>query len=474
MVEPLGETVIRRRAAWRPVARVVCCLVLAALVAIAPQRPAAAQGVPLIRDAEIETYLHDLAAPIFRAAGIPPDSVRIYIVNDPTLNAFVAGGMNMFFHTGLLMRTEQPGELAGVIAHETGHIAGGHLARAGEASTRAAAEMILAAILGVAAGIATGSGDVTGAVLAGGQTYALTNLSRYSRSQEQAADHAGVRYLDELGLSAEGLAKFLQVLEDDNILRTQPPPYLMSHPLTRDRVAFVRRHADDPRSPTGEVGAGLAEQHARMRAKLKGFMQAPANVLASTPDDASLPNRYARTIAYYRKPDMPNALASIDRLIAERPNDAYFRELKGQMLFENGRVAEAEQPYVEAVRLMPNEALFELSLGQVRNELGTPDALRRAIGNLRDAVRLEPENPTAWRTLGIALGRSGETTEADLSLAEAALLVRRLDDAEIYMRRAERSVRMGDPNWLHLQDLQRDLADAKADRRDNPDRYRER
>ncbi|WGF89002.1 M48 family metalloprotease [Marinivivus vitaminiproducens] len=454
--------------------RALGCVVLAVLIAVMPLRPAAAQGVPLIRDAEIETYLHDLAAPIFRVAGIPPDSVRIYIVNDPSLNAFVAGGMNMFFHTGLLMRTQQPGQLLGVIAHETGHIAGGHLARSGEASTRAAAEMILAAILGVAAGVATGSGDVTGAILAGGQTYALTNLARYSRSQEQAADHAGVSYLDELGLSSEGLANFLQILEDDNILRTQPPPYLMSHPLTRDRVAFVRRHADDPNSPKGEVGKELLEEHARMRAKLVGFMQAPASVLASTPDDGSLPNRYARTIALYRKPDLPSALASVDQLIAQRPDDAFFHELKGQMLFENGRVAQAEQPYVDALRLHPDEALFQLALGQIRNELGQPDDLRRAVGNLREAVRLEPQNPTAWRTLGIALGRQGDTTEADLALAESALLVRRIGDAELYMRRAERSVQTGDRNWLHLQDLQRDLADAKADQQENPDHYRER
>ncbi len=180
--------------------------------------------------------------PILEAAGLGAGSVRIYIVNDKQLNAFVAGGMNLFLNTGLLMRTETPDQLIGVIAHEVGHIAGGHLSRVNEPQSKAAAEAILAAVLG-AATAAVGAPGLGTAIIAGGMQYAQAGLMRFSRGQEQSADQAALTYLDRTGVSAQGLAQFFQILESQNVLAvSSASPWLTSHPLTRDRIDFIESH----------------------------------------------------------------------------------------------------------------------------------------------------------------------------------------------------------------------------------------
>ncbi len=417
--------------------------------------PAAAQQarVSLIRDAEIEAALQRFSRPIFEAAGLGSDSVRLYIVKDDRLNAFVAGGMNLFLNTGLLMRTEHPGQLAGVVAHEVGHIAGGHLSRVGTAQRRAAAEMILATVLGAAAAVA-GAPDLGTAIITGGQSVAQSGYLRFSRSQEQAADQAGITYLNRAGISPRGLAEFLKILESNNALAfSSMGPYLQTHPLTRDRITFVENQAAG--APTGGVPPEWQDAHARMVVKLRAFLEEPRQVLRAYEGDESLYGRYARTIALYRVPDLQAALREVEALIEEYPDDAYFHELKGQMLFENGRVEAAVEPYREAVRLKPNSGLLRVGLGQALIETGAEEAYGNAIAHLEEAIQLEPANATAWRLLGIARGRAGKEGESALALAEYALLVGRQDDARLYARRAEERIERSDPAWLRLQDILR-------------------
>ncbi|MGH6917874.1 MAG: M48 family metalloprotease, partial [Geminicoccaceae bacterium] len=351
-------------------------LLAGALVALLPYVSARAQTISLIRDAEIEETLRQISGPILEAAGLGRNSVRIYIVKDPQLNAFVAGGMNLFLNTGLLMRTQHSGQLAGVIAHEVGHIAGGHLSRIPLAAKRATAEMIVAALLGVAAGVAGGP-ELGAAILSGGATYAQSGFMRFSRSQEQAADQAGVSYLDRAGISSRGMAEFFRVLDKENVLAVSSmSPYLQSHPLTRDRINFVDNHVAN--SPIAEAPPGQAEAHTRMVVKLQAFLNDPRQTLQQYKGDQSVPGRYARAIAYYRLPDLERGLAEIDALLAEYPDDPYFHELKGQMLFENGRVEAAIGPYREAVRLAPGEPLLEIGLARALVETGGTERNREA------------------------------------------------------------------------------------------------
>ena len=434
-------------------------LVLALAAGLALHAPLVhARSVSLIRDAEIEGTLQRFTAPILDAAGLEPDAVKIYIVNDPQLNAFVAGGMNLFLNTGFLMRTEDPSQLVGVVAHEVGHIAGGHLSRVGVPQRKAAAEMILATVLGAATAVIGAPGLGT-AIIAGGASYAQAGLMRFSRGQEQAADQAALTYLDSSGLSARGLVEFFRILDNQNVLAvSRSNPYLQSHPLTRDRITFVENHLAGRSEAALPAGWGLA--HARMVAKLRAFLTDPHEVLETYQDDDSVVGRYARAIAHYRLPDLPQALADIDGLLAEHPDDPYFHELKGQMLFENGRIADAIGPYREAVRLAPGAPLIRVGLAQALIESGAPAANSEAIAELEEVTRTEPDNAGAWRLLGVARGRDGLHGKSDVAFAEYALRVGKRDDARLYARRAEGKIPPDDPAWLQLQDILREIEES--------------
>jgi len=442
---------------YRPRAALLAVLVMS--LALAPVAPTQAQQrISLIRDAEIEATLDRFTRPIFEAAGLGPDAVNLYIVKDERLNAFVAGGMNMFFNTGLLMRTEHPGQLVGVVAHEAGHIAGGHLSRIAPAARRATTEMLLATVLGAAAAVAGAPGLGT-AIIGGGQSYAAGNFLSFTRSQEQAADQAAISYLQRAGLPVRGLAEILRKLESQNALAVSSmSPYLRTHPLTRDRLLFVENHVRDDGGRS--VPAAWHDAHARMVAKLDAFLKNPRRVLDEYANRDGLPAAYARTIALYRLPDLERALEEVDRLIAAHPDDPYFHELKGQMLFENGRVAPAVAPYQEAVRLDPDSALLRIGLGQALVETGAPAANAEAIPHLEEATQLEPTNATAWRLLGIAQGRDGQEGESALSFAEYALLTGKDSDARLYAHRAEEKIGPDHPAWLRLQDILRVIEES--------------
>jgi predicted Zn-dependent protease len=432
------------RAGWRGALATLCAAVLAF--------PAAAATV--IRDAEIEATIDAIADPIFAAARLDRESIDIYILRDDKLNAFVAGGQNLFLNTGLLMRTETPDQLAGVIAHETGHIAGGHLSRSQDAMASAGTSSIVGALLGVAAAVA-GAPQLGTAIMAGGATVAQRGFLKFSRNQEQTADQAAVTYLKALKASPEGLLEFFGVLEKQNLrISADGSEYLRTHPLTRDRIAFLEQQVEASPYRDARPGPALVAAHARAVAKLDGFLSNPAQVLNRRQGD-SLPDRYARAVAYYRVPDLDNALGLVDGLIAEHPDDPYFHELKGQMLFENGRVADAIPPYRQAVRQRPDSALLRLGLARALLEGGRDQDLGEAAALLQEVVRIEPTNAMAWRSLGIAEGRRGREGPASLALAEQAVLLGKREDALLYIRRAEQAIEPSDPSWFRLQDLAR-------------------
>ncbi len=431
-------------------------LAVAVLFAMTAAFPAAAQSRSpgLVRDAEVEGIIRAYATPLFQAAGLDASSVRIYLVNDDTLNAFVAGGMNLFMNTGLLMAAENANQIIGVIAHETGHIAGGHLARTQEALRDASTEAIIACVLGMAA-VAAGQGQAGTAIIGGGTALAQANVLQYSRTQESAADHAGVSYLDATGQSSRGMLEFFELLEgQEMLLASQQDPYLRTHPLTTDRMDFVRHHASvSPHTGASEPSA-FVDGYQRMRAKLVGFLRPLNRVLQDYPEsDTSLAARYARAIAYYRAGDLDKALPMLDQLIAEEPDNPFFQELKGQVLMEYGRGREALPYYEAAVRLAPHEPLLRLGLGQVQLETEDPALNKEALRNLEEVTRIETRNPSAWRLLSIAYGRDGQIPMAALALAEAALARGNKNEARAQADRALQQLPEGSPAWLRAQDI---------------------
>ncbi len=414
-----------------------------------------AQRISFIRDAEIEDTIRTFATPVFQAAGLNPSAIKVHLVNDKTLNAFVAGGQQLFLNTGLLMRSANAGQVIGVISHETGHIAGGHLSRTQEAIRNSSAQSIVAFVIGAAAAIGTGRSDIGQAIIAGGSQIGMRSFLHYSRTQEGAADQAAVRFLDATAFSSKGLLEFMEILEDQELLSPKhQDPYVRTHPIARDRIEFLRTHvaqspySDKPTPPKLEV------MQLRMRAKLHGFLEPLAVTLRRYKEtDDSLYSRYARAIAHYRKPDLDNALPLIDGLIAQHPTDPYFHELKGQMLFENGRIAEALEPYETATRLLPHAPLLRTGLARVQLELNEPALLEPAITNLRAVLRKENDSPFLWRQLAIAYGRNGQMGQSALAMAEEGLLKGDTAAARFHAARAQELLPRGSRAWLKAEDV---------------------
>jgi predicted Zn-dependent protease len=433
-----------------PVACLRGLVVIAALAAAGADRPAHAAAIS-IRDTEIENDIRTMATPIFRAAGVEPNDVGIYLVQDPQLNSFVAGGQAIFLHTGLIMRAETPNQLIGVVAHETGHIAGGHILRLKEAIHNASIQNIIAMVVGAAASVIGKSG----APMLGAAGVGERSFLRFSIAQEATADHAALNFLDRSCQSARGLLKFFEILQSNEILSgAHEEAWAHTHPLTTQRIQYVRDHVQHARCSDAPDPPGSVEMLRTIKMKLHAFLDPPSATLAAYPEsETSVLARYARAIAYYRIPDLARAVPAIDRLIQDFPKDPYYRELKGQMLFENGRIRDAIQPYEDAMRLAPAAPLFRMSLSQVYIETGDPGLNKRAIAYLNDASRAEGRESQVWHFLAIAYGRDNQIGMAALSLAEEALADGRKKDAIQQSTRAKQLLTRNTGFYARAEDI---------------------
>ncbi|MPY70628.1 MAG: M48 family metalloprotease [Alphaproteobacteria bacterium] len=412
-----------------------------------------AQG--LVRDTEIENTIRAYAAPLLSVAGLEHEAFNVHLVRSDELNAFVARGQRLFLTTGLLRRSENAEQVIGVIAHEVGHIAGGHLARLQGALEDASTAALIAQLIGVAVGVVAQQGAAGMAIGGGGAHVAERSLLQFSRTQENSADQAAVRFLDQAGIPLRGLTEFMEVLANQEFLaQSRQDPYARTHPLSRERLDFLRNQLGKSDDASRKLPTEFKAMHARMVAKLDGFLDPPGTTLRKYPEtDNSVVARYARAMAYYRTPDMDRALPLIDGLIAEEPKNAYFHELKGQMLFENGRLNEALGPYDTAVRLMPGAPQIRSGLAHVQLEMQRNDILDQTVGHLEAALNEDRFYAPAWRLLGMAYGRKDELGMSAWALAEYNMLIGRRKDAQGLAERASRLLKRGEPAWLRAQDI---------------------
>ena len=422
-----------------------------------------ARGMSLIRDTEIENTIRSYAAPILRVAGLEDEAFNVHIVRSNELNAFVARGQRLFVTTGLMRRSGDANELIGVIAHEIGHIAGGHLARTQAALDQAGKTAFITQIIGLAAGILAGSPGAAAALATGGTSVAQRTFLNYSRGQEQAADQAGVNYLDQAGFSSRGMLDFLSILSNQELLHSsRQDPYVLTHPLTRSRIAFVRQHVERSRFSNQPTPPKFAEMHRRLVAKLDGYIEPPAKTLVDYKEtDQSIPARYARAIAYFRRGDLNGATPLMDGLIKEEPLNPYFHELRGQMMFENGRMEAALQSYRESIRLLPKAPLLRTALAHVEIEMNRPELLDEALVHTQAALRLDRFISLAWRLKGVAHGRKGEQGLSAAALAEYNFLIGEKAQAKALAIRAMKLLKEGEPAWLRAQDI-KDQTDRKG------------
>jgi predicted Zn-dependent protease len=422
-----------------------------------PAAQARAQGGPpvsIIRDTEIEEILHQDADPIFAAAGLDPKQVEIHLVSDPQLNAFSTAGLNLFLNTGLILETKRPNELIGVIAHETGHIAGGHVARSGAMGRAAMGPMLIGLGLGVLAALA-GAPDAAASLVFSSTYFGEISALGYSREQEFRADQAAATYLETAGESGRGLVEFFDNFRYQEVFDDEKKyPFFRDHPLTDDRIeALATRVKQAPHYDANDAAAALA-RHAIMKAKLEGFLMGAGQTLNDYPEtDQSFPARYARAIAMYRQTDTEPALKAIDALIAERPNDPYLWELKGQVLFEAGRAKEAEAPHRRSVELKSDAPLLLINLGQTLIAQNDPAKLDEAVAHIRRALDYEPDNALAWRLLAEAYDAKNLPGMARLAAAEQDFYLGQMLEARTFAVHAREFLKKDSPEWRRATDI---------------------
>jgi predicted Zn-dependent protease len=451
----------------RPFARGAIAVVSAVAIAVAHLPvvvlPAQAQednGLPVIRDAEVEQLLRDYTRPVLRVAGLGQRNIRVVIINDRSFNAFVIDAKRIFVNTGALMDSETPNQIIGVLAHETGHIAGGHLSKLRSELANAQTAMILAMLLGLGAvaASATSHGGVGGnpsAAILGPQMMIMRSLLAYQRAQEEQADRAGVNFLNQTGQSPKGMYETFKRFADQQLFAAHnADPYLQSHPMASERIAALEGMARNSPYWDKKDPPELQMRHDMMRAKLFGFIDGPDTLSRRYPlSNTSLPARYARAISAYRHTDVRGALVQIDALVQAQPNNPYFLELKGQALVESGRAREALAPLRHAISLAPDPTLIHVLLGQALLGTNDPALIEEAIASLHKALATDSEIPDAYDHLAIGYGRKGDFADADLASAQAAFNRGNLPTARQLAARAKGRFAVGSPGWVKADDI---------------------
>jgi len=449
---------LRKKLSKLTAATAAVALALAPMAAHAQER-----GPPVIRDTEAEQLLRDYTRPILRAAGLEKQNIQVVIINESVFNAFVADGRRIFVNHGAIMQSETPNQIIGVLAHETGHLAGGHLSKLREQLAQAQTQMIIAMLLGagaVVAGAARGGGN-NGLTNAGAAAFSAPaevirrTLLSYQRQQEENADRAGVKFLTATGQSAKGMYETFKRFTNESLFAARgSDPYVQSHPMPAERVAALEEMARSSPYWDKKDDPALQLRHDMVRAKISAFMERQDTVYRRYPlSNDSLPARYAHAIATYRHGDLRNALAQIDALIQVQPSNAYFYELRGQALLEGGKPAEAVAPLRKAVQLSNNAPLIEMLLGQALVATDNKAYTDEAIAILRAAVGRETEAPLGYSQLAMAYGRKGDYAQADLASAQAAYLRGDNKTARDLASRAKTRFAIGTPGWVKADDI---------------------
>lgn len=437
------------------------------LAGLLPIPSARAQGLPLIRDTEIELLLNDYSQTIFRAAGLGTGRVTVRIVNNEAFNAFVIDGRNVFMHTGTLMQSNTPNEVIGVLAHEAGHIAGGHMAALRTRIAKDQTRALLIQLLGIGAmigGAASGGdagreiGSAGQGVMMGGNELIMRGLVAERRSQESAADQAGLQYLNATQQSGLGmLTTFERFAGQELFSDAHKDAFARTHPVATDRLARLRQLVEGSPHYRTKDPPELQLRHDMMRAKLSGYMEQPSIVFNRYPaTDASLPARYARTIASFRQGagGFEAGMAGVEALIRDQASNPYFWEVKGDFLQKAGRPREAIAPLRKALQLHKGDApLVGVQLAQALLQTKEAQHSDEAISLLRKAVQREPDNATAYNTLGQAYYDKGLLPQSELARAQGLFYFGAVKQAQEFAKRAQAGLKPGSPDWVKADDI---------------------
>jgi len=460
-----------RRTVRRALGALVLSTAMTAL-GLASQAQAADFGRgTVLSDTEIEATLQAYARPVLLAGGLPPDILRINLIVDDSINASATSGNQLYFHTGLILRADNSNEVIGVMAHEIGHVAGGHVVTASAGAVAPNAISLLSTLLGIAAGIAAGSPDLGIALMMGGQRAAIGEYLSFSRGVESRADQFALQALEGSKQSAEGLYTFFNRLAGEELLITdRGDPYVRTHPMSRERMETIRAFVNRSAYPTFTPDPDLEEQHKRMVAKLFAFLRPQISTLQRYPEsDTSVWARYARAIAYYRRGQFDKSLPIVDDLLKDRPKDPYFWQIKGDMHLSRSKTADAIIAYREALKILPDAPEILNAKAHAMVESHDVSHGEEAQAALRRSAALEPQNPGTWDLLARSYALSGDQGMSAYAAAEKAFLIGQFGDVARYTIQADKLLEKGTPTWYRLQDIkiaaQNHMRDMKERRR---------
>jgi predicted Zn-dependent protease len=408
-----------------------------------------------LRDSETEKLFNDMSKPLIEAAGLDPKNVKIVLINDPEINAFVAGGQIVYLHSGLITQADNANQVQGVIAHELGHVVGGHVIRSGEGAKAATGISLLSLVLGGLA-MAAGAGEAGMGAMALGQQMAMGQFLAFTRAQESSADLAGASYLSKAGISGQGSIQFFKKLQNQEyrLAVYATDSYNRTHPLSSERVATLSElYKKDP-AWDRRTDPALEARFQRVRAKLIGFISEKESVLRTyPPSNTSVPAHYARAYAYHRMGDRDAALREADALLANAPQDPFYLELKGQILLESGKPVDALAPLRQAVAEAPDQPMIQAMLGHALLATEQNDKLPEAERVLRASIGRDNEQPFAWYQLGMIYSAKGDLPRAALATAERYSLQGEPKLALANAERALRGIPQGTPDFLRAQDI---------------------
>jgi predicted Zn-dependent protease len=441
--------------------RSAATLLLAMLVASAGAATAYAQNVPIVRDAEIEALVRDYARPIFKVAGLSKSGIDIILVNDSRFNAFVAG-RRMFINTGALLQAETPNEIIGVIAHEAGHIAGGHQDRLREQLARAQTMSVISSLLGIGAMVAGAATDTSGlaqagaGIMAGGNEAARRGLLGYQRSEEATADQSAIKYLEATGQSGKGmLVTFGRFQSSLSLSGTKVDPYQVSHPMPRDRIANLETLVKSSPHYDNKDSEALQQRHDMMRAKIAVYTQgqaAASRLFRKMPGSLAAQYGEAQTALLFGNPK--NALKKADALIKIQPKNPYFYELRGDILLRANQPQKAAEAYARAVQLDPaRSGILPIAYGQALIATGKPESVKKAVAEIQEGLSRDKENFNGYAYLAQAYNQLGEVADAELATAEGYYYGGKYQDAKIFAMRAQQKFKRGTPAWVRAQDI---------------------
>ena len=411
-------------------------------------------GRGIARDAETEIFLSEMTTPIVNVANLNSSSVDLYLFNDNSVNAFVTCGQKIFVNTGLIMEFDDPSMLRGVLAHETGHIAGAHLARSDIALKKAQAPMIIGLLLGIGAAVAGGDSDAVQGILLGSQQIAQGMVAKYSRGQEAAADQAAFQYLEKLGLSSKGMIDVLYNFADQEALSARnQSSRVRSHPISRQRIMALENQAVKSKFYNQRDSLELTYRYNMIRAKLEGFLKRPDDIIRKYEKNDSDYAIYASSVALYRKALTDKAIDKINILIDKYPNNPWYYELKGQILYESGKIKPSIEPYEKAVKFSTGHPLLNIALASAYLALNDKEYDIKAQNLLNNVIKKDQKNSYAWFQLAIAEARLGNIGKADLYSAERYFVLGDVNLASFHAKRSKNNLKDNGPLLMRAEDI---------------------